>query len=154
MSLLKSLKSVAIALTLVFSIAQVPSSAMASSTVSSQKIVFTMSHGTDNLANAFMAIGMAKMFAEKGHDVKVFLNLEAVRIADKRQPLDLKFGKREGNYQATFDAFVAAGGTFVVCPKCAAVAGVTKENLRKGASMGNPNVVSTMILEADKVIGY
>lgn len=150
-------KNVVLAMTLAVATAHAAGPAIASSTasvLSGQKIVVTMSHGTDNLANAFMAIGMANMFAKKGNTVKVFLNLESVRIADKRQPLDLKYGKRTENYEKIFNDFIAAGGEIVVCPKCAAVAGVTQENLRKGATIGNPELVSTMFLEADKIIGY
>lgn len=154
MGLFTSAKRILLAMTLMLGTAHATSPAVASSALSGQKIVVTMSHGTDNLANAFMAIGMASMFAKKGNTVSVFLNLEAVRIADKRQPLDLKYGKRVENYEKIFNDFIANGGQIVVCPKCAAVAGVTKENLRKGAMIGNPEVVSKMFLEADKVIGY
>lgn len=135
--------------------AVVPSTpAQAENTQKKQKFFFMLKEAPSNVNVSFMALGVAKMLAEKGHDVTLFLNIDAVRLVDKRQPLNLKFGMRDGTLEDVYNGLIKAGGKFIACPNCSKVAGLTKENLRPGAVFGNPKLVSTAILEADKIINY
>ena len=53
-----------------------------------QTIMVQLQHFTDNLHAASMALKLANGLQSKGAKVTLFLNLEAVRIADNRQPQD------------------------------------------------------------------
>lgn len=119
-----------------------------------QKFFFMLKAGPQDTARSFMALGVMKMLATQGHQVKAFLNLDAVRLVDKRQPLDLKSGHREGTLQDAYDKAIKAGVMFIACPMCSKAAGLTKDNLRPGVIFGNAKIVGGGLAEADKVINY
>ena len=119
-----------------------------------QSIVVHLSHFTDDLHAAFMALNIGTMIAESGQaDVVLFLDLEGVRLADAGSRSDLAWGDSGGIGEA-YDAFIAAGGSVQVCPHCAAQAGVEAEALRDGAEMATREGIAEMFLHADKVIDY
>lgn len=120
----------------------------------SQKFFFMLRKGPLDTSESFMALGVAKMLAAKGNDITIFLNLDAVRLADSRQPLTLKAGMRDGTLEDTWNAAVKAGVKFIACPMCSKNAGITKENLRKGVIFGNAKIVSGAMLAADKIVNY
>lgn len=154
-SLVKALALV-IGLSGAFTAATVVSSspAIAANTQKKQSYFFMLREGPFNVGLAYMSFGMAKMLAEKGNDVTVFLNMDAIRFADKTQPLDLKFGKNPGTLEDVFNALVKAGGKIIACPNCSKNAGLTKDRLRKGVVMGNADMVSGAMMAADKVVNY
>lgn len=153
----KIARSLTIAVGLLLSAVAVPtlgSVAHAEDKAKPQKYFFMLTKGPTDPARAFMAFGMAKMLAEQGHDVTLFCNLDAVRLLDKRQPLNLKYGVRENTVEDVYNGLIKAGGKFIACPNCSKVAGITAADLRKGAVMGNGKMVSKAINEAHKVINY
>jgi predicted peroxiredoxin len=117
-----------------------------------QKVLIKMDHGTDDLHSAFMALKIGKMLADKKQDVTLFLNLEAVRLVDENQPMDLAWGMSDMTVAKIFNAYVKAGGKVLVCPHCAKVAGVKK--LRNGARIATESEVAQIFIDADKVITY
>ena len=56
--------------------------------------------------------------------------------------------------QEQYDGFLQAGGKILVCPGCAADAGITADDLRDGAIMGAPDSVAATLLRADKILYY
>ena len=118
-----------------------------------QTIVVHLSHFTDDLHAAHMALSLSKALRDQGADVTLFLDLEGVRLADSRSRDDLAWGDSGGVGDA-FDAFVSAGGTVGVCSHCAAQASVTAETLREGAQLLAREQVAALFLAADKVIDY
>ena len=98
-----------------------------------------------------MGLGLANTLQRAGAQVTVFLDQEGVRLADTRQPAPV-FG--DTNAGDVVQQFVAAGGTFLVCPHCAMQAGLDQEHLRDGFSFGNPETIAALFLAADKVIDY
>ena len=119
-----------------------------------QSVVVHLSHFTDDLHAAFMALNIGTMLAESGEaEVTLFLDLEAVRLADAGSRSDLAWGDSGGVGEA-FDGFVAAGGSVMVCPHCAAQASVDAEGLRNGAHMATREEIVAMFLSADKIIDY
>jgi predicted peroxiredoxin len=117
-------------------------------------IVFKIDHGTDDLHAVVMALKLSKMILDQKQDVTLFLNLEGVRIADKKQPMGLKWGASDKTVEELYNDFVTAGGQVLVCPHCAHVAGLSKQDLRKGAKIAEEKEVADLFVKADKVIDY
>jgi predicted peroxiredoxin len=118
-----------------------------------QVIVVQLKHFTDDLHAAAMALKLAEGMSSRGADVTMFLNLEAVRLADKRQPQDLKWGTGP-SMSELYGRFVESGGKVLVCPHCAHAAGLTADSLRDGARIGEEGETVTLMLDADKLLDY
>ncbi len=116
-----------------------------------QKIVIHLTHFSDNLHAVKMAVHLASRIQGKGMaDVTLLLDLEGVRLADSRQPIDLTWGKGEP-ISVELDQFVKAGGKMMLCPHCAEHNGITPAHLRPGASIGP---IGQLIVSADKILDY
>lgn len=119
-----------------------------------QHILITMSSFTDDLHRAMMGIKLARALQDKGAQVSLFLNLEAVPIADTRQPNELVWGPVHTPFSVHFIKFVEEGGKVVICPHCAAAAGLTAEHLRPGTAIIEEDQLADVFLQADKVLAY
>jgi sulfur relay (sulfurtransferase) complex TusBCD TusD component (DsrE family) len=139
-------------LVVMLSFPSIPANAQAQT---KQKVVVHLTHYTDGLHAAFMALHLARSMQESGAaEVTLFVDVEAVRLADRRQPQDLAW-KAGGTISTHYDGFVKAGGKVLVCPHCAEVAGLTSQSLRPGARIAaDLKEVANAILAADKVIDY
>lgn len=118
-----------------------------------QKVVVHLTHFTDNLHAAKMAIGLAGKMQMMGADVTLLLDLEGVRLADKNTPQDLVWGAGEP-ISKSYDAFVKAGGKVLLCPHCAHHAGIAATGLRPGARIGKEDELASVLLAAAKVLDY
>jgi predicted peroxiredoxin len=118
-----------------------------------QQIVVHLKHYTDNLHAALMALTIAEHVQSKGAQVTLMLDLEGVRLADARQPLDLQWGQA-GTAAKAYDAFVKAGGKVMVCRHCAMAAGLDEKSLRPGAQMAQEGGLADLIMAAHKVLDY
>lgn len=117
-------------------------------------IVVRLGHYTDDLHAAGMAVGFAKIMQERGQKVTLMLTLEGVRLADARTPQDLKWGHGDEISKA-YDGFRKAGGEIIVCPHCAAAAGIDEKALRPGARFGKEgNDLVDVLIAADKVVDF
>ncbi len=119
----------------------------------SQKVVIHLKHYTDDLHAVNMALKLGSALQKKGAAVTLMLDLDGVRLADARQPQDLRWGG-ETPIATYYEDFVRSGGKMLVCPHCAHAAGLTDENLRDGARIGNEGDLAQLILDADKVLDY
>jgi predicted peroxiredoxin len=121
-----------------------------------QKVFLKLDHGTDDLHSVMMALKLAQGMTSKGAKVTVFLNLESVRIADKRQPLDLSWGKSGGHtVLELLESLISNGVDVLVCPMCAKNAGIETKDLRKGTRIASSmEEIAASILEADKTLNY
>jgi sulfur relay (sulfurtransferase) complex TusBCD TusD component (DsrE family) len=100
-------------------------------------------------------IGNNLLDARKKPRVTLFLNLDAVFLADASNPL---IGSQTCMGTATvedaLEQFIAGGGKVVVCPGCAARAGLGAGDLREGTTLGSMESIEALFLRADKVIDY
>jgi predicted peroxiredoxin len=119
-----------------------------------QKIVVHLSHFTDDLHRAFMALKIATLTQKAGADVHLFLDIEGVRLADKRQSLDMTWGPSKTPLSEYYEAFVTAGGKVVLCPHCAHAGGVDDKNLARGAAILTEEQLGKMLLESEKIMDY
>ena len=118
-----------------------------------QQIVVHLKHYTDDLHAALMALTIAELMQSKGAQVTLMLDLEGVRLADARQPLDLQWGQGSTAAKA-YDAFVKAGGKVMVCGHCAMAVGLDEKSLRPGAQMAQEGGLAELIIAANKVLDY
>jgi predicted peroxiredoxin len=120
-----------------------------------QNIIMHLSHGTDDLHAAFMALKLGTNLQQRGAQVILVLTIEGVRIADKNQPLDLHWGSNPMTLAQLYEEFVGAGGKVMVCPVCAEAAGISVDDLRMGAQLAQENQdIPNLILAADKVVDF
>ena len=121
-----------------------------------QKVFVQLGKGTEDLHAAIMALKLSHDLQAKGAKVTLFLNLEAVRIADKRQNIDLQWGPAGGStLRSLYDGFVTKGGTILICRMCANAAGLEDANLRNGSKIQKADdEVAMSILNSDKTLSY
>ena len=120
---------------------------------SKQKVVVHLSHYTDNLHAAKMALGLASRMQAMGAEVTLLLDLEGVRLASRKDPQDLVWGMGEP-IGKTYETFVKLGGKVLLCPHCAHHAGIAPGDLRAGARIGKEDELASVILAAAKVLDY
>lgn len=118
-----------------------------------KNVVVHLSRFTNDLHAAAMALKLAKGLRDKGAQVTLVLDLEGVRLADGRQPLDLRWGQGPPAAEL-YDAFVKAGGAVVVCPHCAAAVGLEEKGLRPGSRMSTEDGLAATLLAADTILDY
>jgi predicted peroxiredoxin len=121
---------------------------------SSSITVINLKNATNDLHAPFMALKIAKALLEEGEKVTLFLNLEGARLADKSQPLNLKYGQSGLTLDGLMSDIVKAKGDILLCPHCAEVAGIDKEDLRSGVRLAKHKEVAKLFSAADKVIDY
>jgi predicted peroxiredoxin len=119
-----------------------------------KRVVVHLTHTTDDLHAAFMALKLASVLQSSGASVHLFVDLEGARVADKRVPGDLRWGSGDTTLGELYDALVKAGGTVVVCPHCATAAGLDQANLRRGARIGTLDEIGQILMEADVIMDY
>ena len=113
--------------------------------------------GGHNWQPVCMAFGVANRALGENHEnhVTLFLNLQGVELADTATASDLSdFSCLNGNLQESWDNLVDNGVEIAVCGGCAKIGDVTPETLREGAYITEPDDVSRIFLEADKVVDY
>lgn len=119
-----------------------------------KRVVVHLSHTTDDLHAAFMALKLARVLQSRGAKVHLFVDLEGARVADKRVPGDLGWGAGDMTLEQLYDALVQAGGKVVVCPHCAKAVGLDQANLRSGAGIGTVEEIGQMLMDADVIMDY
>jgi predicted peroxiredoxin len=101
-----------------------------------------------------MGLSLARMLQKKGATVTVFLDREGVRIADDDFPTALGWGKKADPVARILADFTKGGGTVLLCPHCAEMAGVESDDLVEGTRIATGDEVAELFLSADKVIDY
>jgi sulfur relay (sulfurtransferase) complex TusBCD TusD component (DsrE family) len=116
-----------------------------------KQVVVHIGQYSNDLHSMAMGLGLANNLQEAGAQVTVFLDREAVRIADRGQPY-LVYG--DTDTEALMTSFIDGGGAVVVCPHCAMLGGVEASELREGMTLGTMESVARLFLDADLVIDY
>lgn len=116
-----------------------------------KQVVVHIGQYSNDLHSMAMGLGLADNLQKSGADVTIFLDREAVRIADRGQPF-LVYG--DTDTEALMTSFIDGGGDVVVCPHCAELGGVERAELRSGMSLGTMQSIAQLFLAADVVIDY
>lgn len=97
-------------------------------------LVINLTHSTDDVDRASVAIVVAGASVASSQQTTVFLSSEGTRLAAK--------GVAETLHEEGFapmselvDSYVEAGGTFLVCSPCAKKRGIGEDDLIEGASI-------------------
>ena len=96
---------------------------------------------------------IGRILADSGAEVRLFADLEGSRLGDSRAPQSLVWGSGK-SINELYDAFIKAGGSIVLCPHCASVAGIDEDSLRKGSRIVTEQEIAALFLDADKVIDF
>ena len=118
-----------------------------------QNVVVHLTHYADNVHAVNMAVHLAREMQAAGAHVTLLLDLEGVRLAGAEKAGGAAL-EQEQSIVNDFDAFVQAGGAVLLCPHCAARAGLADGHLRAGARIGKTGEFSQVILAADKILDY
>jgi len=104
---------------------------------------------TDDTWAATKAIMFAHQKALKnGHKpVAIWMNVRAVYLADKKRPSHMHGLMQGKSIQDMLQAFMADGGTVIMCGACSKAAGLTKDDYISGVKMGNQELVSSMLFD-------
>ncbi|WP_286765901.1 MULTISPECIES: DsrE family protein [Rhodopirellula] len=121
---------------------------------SGQKVVVHLSHFTDDLHRCFMAVKVANLMQDYDAEVTLFVDLEGVRIAERKQELKFNWGPDSPTLAELYEKFAAGGGKVLVCPHCAKSAHVTDPGLKRNAQIATLPMLGKMLIEADKVMDY
>lgn len=136
------------ALLAMFAIASTPLPAQAQDAV---KPGLFINLTTDDTWSAAKAIMFAHERALKnGHKpVAIWMNVRAVYLADKKRASHVHGLMRESNksVQDMLAAFIADGGTVIMCQACSQAAGLTKEDYIDGVTMGDWDTVSGILFD-------
>jgi predicted peroxiredoxin len=124
------------------------------STERTQQVVVHLSHFTDDLHRCFMALKVANLMQEHGANVTIFLDLEGVRLAERRQLLNLTWGTDSPPLSELYDNFINAGGKLVLCPHCAKSARIGDGALKRNAELATMPSLGKLLMEADKIMDY
>ncbi|MCA9159443.1 MAG: signal peptide-domain containing protein [Planctomycetales bacterium] len=119
-----------------------------------QSIVVHLSHFTDDLHRCFMALKTANMLAGTQVEVTLYLDLEGVRLAERRQDLEVTWGTSDKTLGVIYEEFTAKGGKAKLCPHCAEGAQLGPISLRRFAQIATEDELRAMWLGASKVIDY
>ena len=84
----------------------------------------------------------------------LFLDIEGTRLADKEENARVHWGDHDTTLGDLYNRFVKAGGRILVCPHCAEHFGIDEGALREGAKLGTDDTITSVMMDADKVVDY
>lgn len=119
---------------------------------SAQNVLIHLSRVGEDAHPALMALTFAGKLQQRGARVSLMLDLEGVRMADKRRTLGSP--EMNGKIATAYAAFTKAGGAVLLCPHCAEYAGLTAAHLRPGARIATEDELATLVLSASKTLDY
>jgi predicted peroxiredoxin len=139
----------AAALTLALGMALVPAAAPVAAAEEARPIFYNLT--SDDAWTAGMALAQARTAAERGHAVTVFLNVRAVRLAD-RDAAQGSFGPTGRTPAEMLAGLVEAGHTVLVCGVCMKVGGMAPGDLIEGAEMASPDLTFGAMTAPETVV--
>lgn len=107
---------------------------------------------TDDTWSAAKAIMFAhRKSLKNGHDTAIWLNVRGVYLADKNRPSHVHglMADKGKSIQDMLSAFMADGGTVIMCKVCSKAAGLTEADYIDGVVMGNWPLVESWLFRED-----
>lgn len=108
---------------------------------------------TDDPWTAHMALNYAQQVQSMGHPVVLFLNVRAVRLANKALPDGEADADAKAARQA-LQAMIANGATVYVCGMCTKKAGMTEADWIDGVKPGGKETIAVQMAASTRTISY
>ena len=143
--------TLAAALILTMAVVLAPSHAIAQDEEAARPRLF-INLTTDDTWSAAKAILFAHRRAlANGYDTAIWLNVRAVYLAEIDRPSHIPGPMAEAgtSIQDMLTAFMADGGTVIMCSACSGAAGLTEEEYIDGVTMGTWPVVESWLFADD-----
>ena len=108
---------------------------------------------SDDVWSNQMAFGYANKVMDQGHEVVVFLNVRAVKLAHRSipQPVD---PQRELTARDELTALMESGARVFVCPGCTIKAGLSQEDWIDGVEPGGPELIALQMDPLSMIVSY
>ena len=108
---------------------------------------------SDDVWSNQMAFGYANKVMDQGHEVVVFLNVRAVKLAHRSipQPVD---PQRELTARDELTALMERGARVFVCPGCTIKAGLSQEDWIDGVEPGGPELIALQMDPLSMIVSY
>ena len=108
---------------------------------------------SDDVWSNQMAFGYANKVMDQGHEVVVFLNVRAVKLAHRSipQPVD---PQRELTARDELTALMERGARVFVCPGCTLKAGLSQEDWIDGVEPGGPELIALQMDPLSMIVSY
>ncbi|MFO8155761.1 MAG: DsrE family protein [Pseudomonadota bacterium] len=106
---------------------------------------------TDESWASGMAMGQGIKAMEAGYDVVFFLNVRGVYLASTERQHEV-FGPTGKTPPEMLRTALDEGARVVVCPMCLKKAGMTMDEVIKGAERGGPDVTFELMADDDTVV--
>ena len=119
----------------------------------SKKLVFMVTHGTDDPERATIPFVMAVTAQASGAEAVIGFQAEGVTIARKGGAEKISFPPFPP-LKDLLDGYQKAGGKLLVCGPCMQTRGITAADLVDGATQVNAAVFVAELLEATNSVVY
>ncbi|GAB5470695.1 MAG: DsrE family protein [Rhodospirillales bacterium] len=107
---------------------------------------------TDNTWSAAKAVLFAHERALKnGYETAIWMNVNAVYLADKKRASHIHglLAEQGLSIQDMLKAFMADGGTVIMCGACSKAAGLTEADYIEGVQMGTFPLIESWLFDPD-----
>ena len=147
---MKRIAIFALGLVLGLAVAQIPASrmfeALAQTSAARPALFVNMTSGDS--WRGWMGLHFAHNTMTQGHEVTVFLNLDAVKLAARAGEQEKRPSMRRIPREILVD-FIRDGGKVLVCGPCLAEFGLKIEDLVPGVELGKPGYTQSFIFAKD-----
>jgi uncharacterized protein len=118
------------------------------------KLLVHLTTGPENPTKAALAFLVAKVAAEEGHEVSMFLAGDSVQLL-RDGVLDSLVGLGTGSLRESYDAVVAAGTRIYASGMSSKARGVGEPELEgKPVELVMPTRLVELVFESDRVLTY
>jgi uncharacterized protein len=117
------------------------------------KVLVNLATGPENPTRAALALFVARMAVEEGHDVQVFLAGDAVQLA-RPATASLATGIGTGSFGEHWEVLSTAGVPIFLSAMSSQARGLEEESLAEGAELAPPQKLVELAVWADTALAY
>ncbi len=108
---------------------------------------------SDDVWSNQMAFGYANKVMDQGHEVVVFLNVRAVKLAHRSIPQPVE-AQRGMTAREELAALMERGARVFACPGCTVQAGMSQEDWIDGIEAGGPELIALQMDPLSMIVSY
>ena len=107
----------------------------------------------DDVWSNQMAFGYANKVMDQGHEVVVFLNVRAVKLAHRSIPQPVE-PQRGLTAREELTALMERGARVFLCPSCTVQAGMSRDDWIDGVVAGGPELIALQMDPLSMIVSY